>query len=78
MMSIRNSYNHWAQQYDTNQNKTRDLEAVSFRKTLAGLHFKRSLEIGCGTGKNSDWLWMISDQLIAIDLSLEEVPSTVL
>lgn len=70
-MSIKNSYSQWAQQYDTNQNKTRDLEAVSLRRTLSGLQFKRILEIGCGTGKNSEWLRGISEQLIAIDLSEE-------
>ena len=32
--NIRNAYNHWAQQYDTNKNRTRDLEAIALRETL--------------------------------------------
>ena len=70
-MNTQQSYDQWAEQYDSNLNKTRDLEAVSLRQTLAGFKFKRALEIGCGTGKNTEWLQMVSDQLLAVDLSEE-------
>jgi SAM-dependent methyltransferase len=70
-MNVRDAYNQWAEQYDSNQNKTRDLEAVSLRETLAGHHFKRTLEIGCGTGKNTAWLLSVSEQVLSIDLSPE-------
>jgi ubiquinone/menaquinone biosynthesis C-methylase UbiE len=70
-MNVREAYDQWAEQYDTNQNKTRDLEAVSLRQALSGGRFKRTLEIGCGTGKNTEWLLSISDQLLAVDLSNE-------
>ncbi len=70
-MDVREAYDQWAEQYDTNQNKTRDLEAVSLQWTLSGLHFKRTLEVGCGTGKNTEWLQTISDEIIAVDLSKE-------
>ena len=36
-MDTRQAYNDWAAQYDTNLNKTRDLEARSLRVTLEGL-----------------------------------------
>ena len=46
-MSIRNAYNEWAAQYDTNRNRTRDLEAVAIRTMLSGMTFGPALEIGC-------------------------------
>jgi len=68
-MDIANAYNSWSSQYDTNDNKTRDLEALSLQKILQGKSFKHCLEIGCGTGKNTTWLLTICDQITAIDLS---------
>jgi ubiquinone/menaquinone biosynthesis C-methylase UbiE len=68
-MDIANAYNSWSAQYDTNDNKTRDLEALSLQKILQGKSFKHCLEIGCGTGKNTLWLLTICDQITAIDLS---------
>jgi len=70
-MDTRNAYNIWSQQYDTNQNKTRDLEAVALRETLARKTFRRTLEIGCGTGKNTQWLQTVSSKVVAVDLSEE-------
>ncbi|MEO8232304.1 MAG: class I SAM-dependent methyltransferase [Ignavibacteriota bacterium] len=68
-MKIREAYNIWADQYDTNDNKTRDLEAVSLRTTLNNLNFKSCLELGCGTGKNTEWILSKTQKIIAVDLS---------
>jgi ubiquinone/menaquinone biosynthesis C-methylase UbiE len=68
-MDIGKSYNSWAAQYDTNENKTRDLEGLALKKLLSGKTFKHCLEVGCGTGKNTQWLLTICDQMTAIDLS---------
>jgi len=68
-MDIAIAYDSWAAQYDTNDNKTRDLEALSLQKILQGKSFNHCLEIGCGTGKNTAWLLTICDQITAIDLS---------
>jgi ubiquinone/menaquinone biosynthesis C-methylase UbiE len=68
-MSVREAYNSWADQYDTNQNKTRDLEAVALRETLGALPFSSCLEVGCGTGKNTAWLVEKAHHITAIDLS---------
>jgi len=62
-MDIANAYNSWSSQYDTNDNKTRDLEALALQKILQGKSFKHCLEIGCGTGKNTAWLLSICDQI---------------
>ncbi len=68
-MEIGRAYDSWATQYDSNENKTRDLEAASLKKLLQDKTFKHCLEIGCGTGKNTIWLLTICDQITAIDLS---------
>jgi 2-polyprenyl-3-methyl-5-hydroxy-6-metoxy-1,4-benzoquinol methylase len=68
-MKVEQAYNSWAAQYDTNKNRTRDLEAVALRKTLAGVSFETCLEIGCGTGKNTEWLVRRAMHVTAVDLS---------
>lgn len=70
-MEIKNAYDIWAAQYDTNHNRTRDLEGVAMRGTLKDLEYDRCLEIGCGTGKNTIWLAENSGYLTAADFSEE-------
>jgi ubiquinone/menaquinone biosynthesis C-methylase UbiE len=70
-MTIRQAYNMWATQYDTNNNKTRDLEAVALRSCLSAIAFDNCLEVGCGTGKNTAWLVTRAKQVTAVDLSEE-------
>lgn len=71
MNEVQKAYNSWAQQYDSNENKTRDLEARSLRETLEPLPFANCLEIGCGTGKNTVWLLTKAATVTAVDLSEE-------
>lgn len=70
-MSVEHAYNSWAEQYDTNINKTRDLEATSLREMIAGIAFDDCLEIGCGTGKNTVTLLSKAKHITAVDLSEE-------
>jgi ubiquinone/menaquinone biosynthesis C-methylase UbiE len=70
-MDVKNAYKNWADQYDTNQNKTRDLEAIALKETLVDFQFDNCLEIGCGTGKNTSWLLTKVKHITAIDLSME-------
>src|SRR5471030_1218067 len=70
-MSIKQAYNSWAEQYDTNENKTRDLEAIALRTILNGLSIANCLEIGCGTGKNTAWLATVTKNVTAVDFSDE-------
>lgn len=71
MMDPRQAYNIWASQYDTNPNKTRDLEALALRAFLANITFNSCLEIGCGTGKNTVWLMEGGRLVTAVDQSEE-------
>ena len=70
-MDTRSAYNSWSQQYDSNDNKTRDLEAISLRECLQNISFDNCLEIGCGTGKNTVWLIEKAKHVTAVDLSEE-------
>lgn len=70
-MDTKQAYNSWASQYDTNNNKTRDLEGKALRFSLANIPFDTCLEIGCGTGKNTVWLAEKAKHVLAIDLSDE-------
>jgi ubiquinone/menaquinone biosynthesis C-methylase UbiE len=70
-MDNQQAYNVWADQYDTNINRTRDLEAVALRSVLDKIKFSKVLEIGCGTGKNSEWLVTQAEQVTAVDFSEE-------
>jgi ubiquinone/menaquinone biosynthesis C-methylase UbiE len=70
-MNVKAAYNLWANQYDTNENKTRDLESISLRDTTRDLVFNTCLEIGCGTGKNTEWLINKAQSIMAVDLSSE-------
>ncbi|HEY1024796.1 MAG TPA: class I SAM-dependent methyltransferase [Sphingobacteriaceae bacterium] len=55
-MNTQSAYDLWSAQYDTNENKTRDLEGKALREVLSSYSFNNVLEIGCGTGKNTQYL----------------------
>jgi ubiquinone/menaquinone biosynthesis C-methylase UbiE len=70
-MNIKEAYNQWAKQYDSNDNKTRDLEGIVLREILGEIHFDTCLEVGCGTGKNTEWLSAKAGKVLAVDFSEE-------
>ncbi len=70
-MNIEQAYNNWASQYDTNINKTRDLERAVLRNMLSAIFFETCLEIGCGTGKNTVWFIEKANQVTSVDFSAE-------
>ncbi|MBT8317150.1 MAG: methyltransferase domain-containing protein [Lutibacter sp.] len=70
-MSIKKAYNSWAESYDTNENKTRDLDQKSTIKILSKYSFETVLELGCGTGKNTQWHLGKATNIIGLDFSQE-------
>lgn len=70
-MNVQQGYNIWAEQYDTNSNKTRDMEAIALRQCLSSITFITCLEVGCGTGKNTQWLAQKAESVTAVDFSEE-------
>lgn len=72
-MNNRNGYDQWAESYDDIINKTRDLEGLALIEILSHIPFSMVLEIGCGTGKNTEWISEHARQIIAVDFSIEMV-----
>ncbi len=68
-MQNKDAYNSWSATYDSVLNKTRDLEAKAFRNLLSKLSFSNTIELGCGTGKNTEWLVEKSNHVTAVDFS---------
>ncbi|MCE7861723.1 MAG: class I SAM-dependent methyltransferase [Chloroflexi bacterium CFX2] len=68
-VNIQDAYNEWSDIYDSNTNPTRDLDAQVTRLLLTGQRFPSILEIGCGTGKNTEFLATLGDSVLAFDFS---------
>ena len=64
-----NDYNTWAFHYDNNINLTRDLDKIVTKKSLVNLNFSYVLELGCGSGKNTEWLITRANKLVGLDFS---------
>ena len=70
-MNNQQAYNVWAENYDTVENKTRDLEAKALRESVLPAKSLDILEIGCGTGKNTEYLLTKAKKLVGADFSAE-------
>lgn len=69
--SIPDAYDRWADQYDTDANDTRDLNAEVLRKQTFIETSDAVLELGCGTGLNTEWLAAQAGHGVATDVSEE-------
>ena len=69
MKKIIDKYNAWAYQYDNNINPTRDLDKTVTMESLSNIDFYKVLELGCGSGKNTEWLITKADKLVGLDFS---------
>ena len=65
------AYTDWAQTYDKDLNRTRDLAAEVLKQTNLDLTGRKVIEIGCGTGRNTAWLAKRADEIVALDFSDE-------
>src|SRR3954465_11344859 len=66
---VAQAYDRWSRRYDDDHNATRDLDARVVRQSLLHVVGARVLELGCGTGKNSEWLAAQASELVALDFS---------
>ena len=69
MKKIIDKYNAWAHQYDYDINPTRDLDKSVTIESLSNIDFLKVLELGCGSGKNTEWLITKADKLVGLDFS---------
>ncbi|HEX8315313.1 MAG TPA: class I SAM-dependent methyltransferase [Flavisolibacter sp.] len=70
-MDTRTLYNKWSATYDEVENKTRDLEKLAGQHIVSSISYQTVLELGCGTGKNTEWLCRHTRHHLAVDLSEE-------
>lgn len=70
-MSTQKLYDQWSATYDDVENKTRDLEKVACETVLGEIEFRRVLELGAGTGKNTPWLATRAEKVLSVDFSAE-------
>jgi ubiquinone/menaquinone biosynthesis C-methylase UbiE len=68
-MNINDAYDNWAETYDSDRNLTRDLDETATRVLLRSEQYASGLELGCGTGKNTNLLSGRCERLLALDLS---------
>jgi malonyl-CoA O-methyltransferase len=66
---VEDAYNAWSATYDSDQNRTRDLDEQVARRELQNLRCQTILELGCGTGKNTKLLAGISELVHSLDFS---------
>ncbi len=67
--NVQEGYNQWSHSYDAVTNKTRDLDKVATQTILDPYGFLNVLELGCGTGKNTEWLQQKAQRVTAVDFS---------
>jgi ubiquinone/menaquinone biosynthesis C-methylase UbiE len=62
-------YDRWAETYDTDANRTRDLAGVVLRREVTETAGRDIVELGCGTGANTAWLAERARSVVAVDFS---------
>jgi malonyl-CoA O-methyltransferase len=67
--SVQDAYDEWAEQYDNDENPTRDLNADVLREQAFFHADDDVLELGCGTGLNTQWLVEQAGAVVATDVS---------
>jgi ubiquinone/menaquinone biosynthesis C-methylase UbiE len=63
------AYDRWAETYDTDPNRTRELAGEVLRQIGLAIAGSDVVEIGCGTGRNTEWLVTQAASLTALDFS---------
>jgi malonyl-CoA O-methyltransferase len=68
------AYDQWADTYDNDHNRTRDLAGKILRDAGLAVAGRSIVEIGCGTGRNTEWLARPdagAADIVALDFSAE-------
>jgi len=71
---VADAYNEWAESYDIDHNRTRDLAAQALRQADLSFANRNVIEVGCGTGRNTEWLARPAagaTDIVALDFSEE-------
>ncbi|MFN2499447.1 MAG: class I SAM-dependent methyltransferase [Pyrinomonadaceae bacterium] len=68
---IAEAYDQWAETYDSEQNRTRELARQVLREIDLNVAGREVVEVGCGTGRNTEWLATLARTITALDFSEE-------
>ena len=63
------AYDRWAETYDTDLNRTREMAASVLSQCDLELAGRDVIEIGCGTGRNTEWIAERAESVLAMDFS---------
>jgi ubiquinone/menaquinone biosynthesis C-methylase UbiE len=63
------AYDRWAQTYESEPNRTRELAASVLREHGPALDGRDLVEVGCGTGYNTAWFDERARSVVAMDFS---------
>jgi ubiquinone/menaquinone biosynthesis C-methylase UbiE len=66
---VSTAYDRWAATYDSDANRTRDLDALVVRRAAPDVTARDVLELAPGTGKNTVWLAERARSVIGLDAS---------
>lgn len=69
VVDVESAYRLWSATYDSDDNRTRDLDATILRSHGPTAETRDVLELGCGTGKNTVWLAQACRSFVGFDLS---------
>lgn len=67
---VARAYDIWSAQYDTDENRTRDLAGRVLRSAGLDRAGRDVLELGCGTGRNTEWLAANARTVTGLDFSV--------
>ena len=70
IISIRQGYDRWSQFYDEYPNPTIACDEIHFPPIWKHLSRKSILEIGCGTGRHTEKLLALGNEVVGIDVSM--------
>lgn len=66
---IAHAYDRWSNTYNTDRNRTRERAYQVLRQVPLPLSDRDLIEIGCGTGLNTQWLAEQARSVVAVDFS---------
>ena len=69
--TVKQAYQAWSKIYDSNENATRDLDQVCLQQAGLPLDGSHVLELGAGSGKNTQFLAQHACHVTALDFSPE-------
>ena len=69
LSGVRDGYDRWARVYDYDANPLPALEDPQVREALGDVRAREVLDLGCGTGRHTEWLVAGGARVTAVDFS---------